>query len=336
MKKRAAGVAARFAFLFALTTLLSACVVRGPFIPANLAPGARASVELDGTPFFPQKKYQCGPAALASVLVASDVVTTPEALVPLVYHPGAQGQPAGGDAGGAAQVRAPVVSAVAEPGFHPRRDSNAGRPVLVLHNYGLPIFRGGTTPSSSATTPRGTGSSCAPASNDATSGARAHSWWRGTTLHRWAMVVLRPGEIPVIADPTLYLRSRRGFRTRRESRGCAARHSMRLSNAGHPRPWPGSGAAPRSIALENSRKRRRTMPPRCVSTSATQVRATTSRRRCSTWVVRVARASSSRPSMSPLAVAAARGGCSTRASCRRRGGADLRRQTGLRDPVSDS
>ena len=91
MQKRAAVVAARFAFLLPLTLLLSACAARGPFIPPSMAPGARTSVELDATPFFPQDRYQCGPSALAMVLGASDVTTTPDELVPLVYLPARKG-----------------------------------------------------------------------------------------------------------------------------------------------------------------------------------------------------------------------------------------------------
>ena len=68
MQKRAAPAAARFALLLSVTLLLSACAARGPFIAASLAPGARTSVELDGTPFFPQDRYQCGPASLAMAL----------------------------------------------------------------------------------------------------------------------------------------------------------------------------------------------------------------------------------------------------------------------------
>src|ERR1044071_8213468 len=91
MLKRAAFRAARFAFFAASSLLLSACVTREPFIPANLPAGANTRVELDATPFFPQKKYQCGPAALAAALGASHVAVTPEALVPIVYLPARHG-----------------------------------------------------------------------------------------------------------------------------------------------------------------------------------------------------------------------------------------------------
>ena len=63
--------------LSAALCLLPACATRGPLIE----PGERA-VELAQTPFFPQDRYQCGPAALATVLGAAGVHVTPEELVP--------------------------------------------------------------------------------------------------------------------------------------------------------------------------------------------------------------------------------------------------------------
>lgn len=44
-------------------------------------------VELTNVPFFPQEDYQCGPAALATVLTWSGVNVTPEQLTPQVYIP---------------------------------------------------------------------------------------------------------------------------------------------------------------------------------------------------------------------------------------------------------
>ena len=210
MQKRAAAKAARFAFFLALTSLLSACVVRGPFIPANLAPGARPSVELDATPFFPQKKYQCGPAALASVLAASDVVTTPDALVPVVYIPARKGslqvemQAAPRKFGRLSYLLSPNMDSILA-------EINAGRPVLVLHNYGFPMM------------PRWhyavvIGYDSARDRFILRSGTKQRDEWRVRTFmvawhqaHRWAMVVLRPGEIPVIADAKLYLEAAADF-----------------------------------------------------------------------------------------------------------------------------
>jgi len=46
---------------------------------------------LDAVPFFPQTDWQCGPAALATVLVHGGVATTPEELADGIYLPGRQG-----------------------------------------------------------------------------------------------------------------------------------------------------------------------------------------------------------------------------------------------------
>ncbi|MGD8236773.1 MAG: hypothetical protein PVJ65_11540, partial [Chromatiales bacterium] len=48
-------------------------------------------VQLADTPFFPQQAYQCGPAALATVLNANGVSISPEQLVPQVYLPERRG-----------------------------------------------------------------------------------------------------------------------------------------------------------------------------------------------------------------------------------------------------
>lgn len=50
-----------------------------------------ARVELTQTPFFPQERHQCGPAALAMTLGAAGVDIEPEQIVPQVYLPERQG-----------------------------------------------------------------------------------------------------------------------------------------------------------------------------------------------------------------------------------------------------
>ena len=49
------------------------------------------SRELTAVPFFPQHKYQCGPAALAMAMSYSGVPVGPEDLVDEVYTPGRKG-----------------------------------------------------------------------------------------------------------------------------------------------------------------------------------------------------------------------------------------------------
>ncbi len=55
------------------------------------APAFSSPFSLDNVPFFPQEEYQCGPAALATVLQYSDVKVVPDDLVSLVYVPARHG-----------------------------------------------------------------------------------------------------------------------------------------------------------------------------------------------------------------------------------------------------
>src|SRR5262245_53071971 len=55
--------------------------------PADIPPRA----ELKSVPFFPQTEYQCGPAALATVLANAKVKVKPDDLVSQVYVPERRG-----------------------------------------------------------------------------------------------------------------------------------------------------------------------------------------------------------------------------------------------------
>lgn len=104
----------------------------------GVAPGAplAARVQLEQVPFFPQEDYQCGPAALATVLQASDVDIFPEALVSQVFVPARQGSlqiemlAAARRHGRIAQLLAPDLQTLLV-------QIQAGKPVLVMQNLGL-------------------------------------------------------------------------------------------------------------------------------------------------------------------------------------------------------
>jgi tetratricopeptide (TPR) repeat protein len=93
--------------------------------------------ELDSVPFFPQTAFDCGPAALATILVHAGAATTPEALLPAVYVEGLQGS-----------LQAELLAATRRRDLIPYpiaptpeallAEVDAGRPVLVLQNLGLP------------------------------------------------------------------------------------------------------------------------------------------------------------------------------------------------------
>lgn len=103
--------------------------------PADLP----ARAELTSVPFYPQERYQCGPAALATALVHAGVETSAERLVPLVYLPARQGS-----------LQAEMLAATRRHGLiayplAPRledalREVAAGNPVVVLQNLALDLW----------------------------------------------------------------------------------------------------------------------------------------------------------------------------------------------------
>lgn len=100
--------------------------------PAGLPPRA----EIEGTPFFPQEDYQCGPASLAAVLRHAGRPASPETLLPQVYLPGRKGSLQAEMLAGVrrhglvAYPLAPSIEALL-------REIAAGTPVLVLQNLAL-------------------------------------------------------------------------------------------------------------------------------------------------------------------------------------------------------
>jgi tetratricopeptide (TPR) repeat protein len=93
-------------------------------------------VELKDVPFFPQVEYQCGPAALATVLDYSGAKVTPEALVPEVYLPERKGSLQIEML--AAARRHGMVSYQLAPRFADLlTEIAAGNPVVILQNLGF-------------------------------------------------------------------------------------------------------------------------------------------------------------------------------------------------------
>lgn len=115
----------------ALMLLLTACA-KSPVLPPETS-RLPERVELSSTPFFAQSAYQCGPAALATMLNQRGVTTSPGLLQDRVYIPGREGS-----------LQVEMVAAarahdmLAYP-LQPRLDAvlaevAAGNPVLVLQN----------------------------------------------------------------------------------------------------------------------------------------------------------------------------------------------------------
>lgn len=122
--------------VLAQVIFLGACASNTP-LHAYALP--TAIVELEETPFYAQAAYQCGPAALATVLGASGAAVTPEELAAQVYLPGRRGS-----------VQAEMVAATRRHHRVPYvlrpemknllAEIAAGTPVLVLQNLGLKVL----------------------------------------------------------------------------------------------------------------------------------------------------------------------------------------------------
>ena len=70
--------------------LLAGCATAPPW-PDRPASAPSGRVLLDQVPFYPQERYQCGPASLAMMLNSQGLRTDPDRLKALVYLPGRQG-----------------------------------------------------------------------------------------------------------------------------------------------------------------------------------------------------------------------------------------------------
>lgn len=165
-----------------------------------------AAIELEDTPFFPQQEYQCGPAALATVLVESGVGVHPEELISRVYLPQRQGslQP---ELLAATRHygRIPYVIPPAFPAL--LAEVSQGRPVLVLQNLGVqafPAWHYAVVVGYSRERREVILRSGIDERRVTPAGAFANTWRRGGN---WGVVALRPGDLPATNDSQGYLRA---------------------------------------------------------------------------------------------------------------------------------
>jgi len=163
-------------------------------------------VELVDTPFFAQEAYQCGPAALATVLQHAGVRVQPEALAPRVYLPRRRGSlQTELIAATRAYGRVPYVI---DPGLEALiGELEAGHPVLVLQNVGLRIYAVwhyavviGYLPSRDELILRSGRDRRLRLST-----RRFLASWKPSGY--WGLIVLKPGELPASPDPARYLQS---------------------------------------------------------------------------------------------------------------------------------
>jgi tetratricopeptide (TPR) repeat protein len=164
------------------------------------------TVELNGVAFFPQEKYQCGPAALATVLSAQGVQIRAEDLVDKVYLPEREGS---------LQIEMVATARSYKQLTYPLsgeldailKEVASGRPVLIFQNLSLPwvpqwhyaVVVGYDLAQQTITLRSGT------TKRRITSlSTFERTWQRGDY---WAYVLAKPGDIPVTANVLEYSRS---------------------------------------------------------------------------------------------------------------------------------
>jgi tetratricopeptide (TPR) repeat protein len=190
----------------ALAACLAGCVSlplpKPPYGGAQ-APGLPERIELADVPFHPQEDYQCGPAALATVLNAAGIARTPQELIAQVYLPQRQGslQP---ELFGAARRAGVLPYELRALPNDLLQEVAAGHPVVVLQNLRplLPLWHyavvvGYDLPAGQVVLRSGRERRLVMAMDDFD-----RTWARG---QRWAFVALPPGQLPATARETEYV-----------------------------------------------------------------------------------------------------------------------------------
>lgn len=232
-------------FFVCLAALLGGC--------ANLVPqtsklhdegmpeGLPKHVELTEVPFFPQDEYQCGPAALATVLAAYDVPVTPEQLVPEVYLPERKGSLQVEML--AAARRHGLISYRIRPSLEAlMREVASGNPVILLQNLGL---RNGWHYAVAVGWDYDDGMLILRSGEDKRKEMRfpfnEFAWMRSGY---WAMVAVPPERIPVTAEEKGWLAAVAAFEHAGDTQRARVAYTRFLER------WPGNTTA--SVGLANT------------------------------------------------------------------------------------
>ena len=226
----------------ALFVLLAGCATIPPSV--SELPVSDRAIELEETPFYPQERYQCGPAALTTVLAQSGAPVSLEGIVDKVYLPGRQGS-----------LQVELLAATRTEGRLPYvidgsfaaiwRELERGRPVLVLQNLGVAVMprwhyavvvgidaeRGEVVLRSGTDRRRVTPSR-----------TFLHTWRRGGY---WGMVALAPAELPAAPDRSRYFEAIAALEQAGRADEAAIAWQTALEH------WPGDSVA--LFGLANSR-----------------------------------------------------------------------------------
>ena len=166
--------------------------------------------ELTHTPFYPQEQYQCGPAALATLISQQGLTVDLDKLTRRVYIPERKGS-----------LQIELVSAAREYKLIPYvieaqlttllNEVLAGRPVLVLQNLGVSwypkwhyaVVVGYNVPERELILRSGTIKRYVMSLR-----TFEYTWQRSK---RWGLILLKPGELPEGGSALMFMKSLLGF-----------------------------------------------------------------------------------------------------------------------------
>jgi hypothetical protein len=195
----------RSLFMLAVCLVLAGCTTPGDIKALRKDSSIPPRYELITTPFFPQELYQCGPAALATVLSANGIQATPDQLKSEVYIP---------DRKGSLQIemlasarKHGTIAVVIPPQLDSLiREVAAGHPVLILQNLGFSwypswhyaVVIGYDLDEKTATLRSGT------TKREKLSFRTLKNTWARS--NHWGFVALKPGEVPAMREPEPMIR----------------------------------------------------------------------------------------------------------------------------------
>lgn len=184
--------------------LVTGCSLSAPPSLEDFKTNIQSQQILTDTPFFPQEEYQCGPAALATILTREGISVKPSDLTSKVYLPARKGS-----------LQLEMIAAARSYGLIPYsldpsltaliRQLAAGKPVLVLQNLSFDwypkwhyaVVIGYDLQKKLVYLRSGTHKKIRIPFN-----TFERTWARASN---WGVVVFQPGELPKEADYQKYL-----------------------------------------------------------------------------------------------------------------------------------